>query len=190
MNPLLEYIQHITPFSEQSWQRLQPVITPRSFRKNDFLLEVGTISSCIYFIEGGYCRSFYTRNGNEINTGFYFENNFVTNTKSLIKNLPSEYAIQACEPLSTIRFDKIKMLEAYQSSHEIESLGRKLLEGMVADQEEHANLFRLLSPAERYDHVARTQPALLQRVSLTQLSSYLGVSRETLSRIRGRGIKK
>ena len=77
--------------------------------------------------------------------------------------------------------------ELYALSPEIESFGRLLVEGMLMRQETQVHLFRLQSPAERYRYVADHSPALLQRVTLTNLASYLGVSRETLSRIRGAG---
>ena len=87
--------------------------------------------------------------------------------------------------VSTIfEFDKDKLLDLYKVSPEIESFGRKLLEQLLISQEEHSNLFKIYSPTERYHYLLQHNPNFLQRVSLSQLASYLGVTRETLTRIR------
>ena len=80
--------------------------------------------------------------------------------------------------------DKTKLLEAYKQSHQVETFGRKVLELIMAKQEEHSDSFKLLSPKQRFDTLVSQYPDFLQRVSLTQTASYLGISRETLSRFR------
>lgn len=106
------------------------------------------------FLSEGYCRAFHNKDGEEINTNFYFEKDFATNIKSLTKNLKSDYSIQACEPLTVVKFDKTKLFEAYKQSHEIETLGRKILELNVAKQEEHSGLFKLLTAPERLLYIS------------------------------------
>ncbi|WP_431216350.1 hypothetical protein ACQ86N_18000 [Puia sp. P3] len=54
--------------------------------------------------------------------------------------------------------------------------------------EEYSNLYKISTPAERYKYVEQNRPALLRRISMSQMASYIGVSRETLSRIRGKNI--
>ena len=96
----------------------------------------------------------------------------------------AENSIQAGEFTTIYEFDKDKLLELYNVSAEIESFGRKLLEQLLIAYEEHANLFKIYSPTERYQYLRTNEPEMLQRLSLSQLSSYLGIARETLSRIR------
>ncbi len=75
-------------------------------------------------------------------------------------------------------------MEAYKKSQEIETLGRNILESVVTKQEEHSDLFKLLTAQERYEYLQKNHPEMIQRISSTQISSYLGISREPLSRIR------
>ncbi|WP_142687704.1 Crp/Fnr family transcriptional regulator [Chitinophaga polysaccharea] len=96
------------------------------------------------------------------------------------------FSIQASEPLTAVRFDKKKLREVSLRDPAIETLGRKCLQQIAIKQEKHAAMFKLMSPQERYEFLETHDPALLQRVSLTQLASYLGVARETLSHIRSR----
>lgn len=152
--------------------------------KGTILLKEGQVCRSIYFIERGQLRTYYNKNGKDININFYFENNFATNLKSLVEETPSAFYIEAMEHTRTWKFDKEQIVRLYGQSKEIESFGRRLLEKLLVKQEEHSNIFKLYSPKERYNYVARHYPHLLQRVSLSQLSSYLGISRETISRIR------
>jgi CRP-like cAMP-binding protein len=156
----------------------------RQLQKGEIVLKEGQTCSTILFVEKGYLRSFIDKDGIEINTDFIFEGNFTTNLKSLRSSTPSDTTIQAGEPTTIYEFDKEKLLELYKVSPEIESFGRKLLEQLLIAQEEHSSLFKIYSPTERYQYLRNTKPEMLQRISLSQLASYLGIARETLSRIR------
>jgi len=184
MNNFKRYIESITEISEQSWRALSNCVSEIQFKKNEHLLKEGNICNYIYFISSGICKSCYNLDGKEINTAFYFENDFATNIRSLRTSSKSEYSIKAYEKTKAVVIDKTNLLEAYKQSHQIETFGRKVLELIVAKQEEHSDSFKLLSPKQRFDTLVSQYPDFLQRVSLTQTASYLGISRETLSRFR------
>ena len=186
MQNLLTYIHSLTDFSKSSWGKLLPVLTKKEFKKGDFLLKEDQICDSLFFIDKGYCKSFYNKNGIEKNTGFYFEGEVATNINSFGSGQKSTYYIQACEPLTAIIFDKYKLIEAGSKTPEIESLGKKCLRLTAGKLEQHSDLFKLYSPLERYEFIEKNQPELLQRISLSNLASYLGIARETLSRIRKR----
>jgi CRP-like cAMP-binding protein len=152
--------------------------------RGDYILKHGQVCSHITFVEKGLLRSFIDKDGVEINTEFIIENSFTTNLKSLRYSTPSDTSIQAGEDSVLYQFPKTALFSLYKESAAIESFGRKLLEQLLMEQEEHTNLFRIYSPAERYKYMQMYRPEIIQRVSLTQLASYLGVARETLSRIR------
>ena len=186
MENLKKYIQNSTDLSEESWIILNDCLTELQVKKVTYLLKANEVCNSIFFINSGFYKSFYNKDGKEINTAFYFENDFFTNITSLKNGEKSKYAIKACEDSEVIKFDKFALLVAYQKSQEIESFGRKILELIVKKQEEQIDTFKLLSPTQRYENLILKQPNILQRVSLTQISSYLGISRETLSSIRGK----
>lgn len=184
LHALQAYISSIVPIQEEDWAILTDCINDVTFRKNEFLLKEGQVCHSIFFVVEGSCKAFYNVDGREVNTAFYFEQEFATNIKSLRTGAASEYSIKACERTIAVKIDKEKLLQSYARSHQIEAFGRKVLELIIAKQEEHADSFKVLSPRERYDALVRKQPDFLQRVSLTQTASYLGISRETLSRYR------
>jgi len=186
MDELLNFIRTLTSFSDDSWRLLQPALTVQEFRKNELLLEEGEVCHALFYIVHGYCRSYYTIDGAVKNTGFFFEKEIATNVTSFGSGQPSEFNMIACEPLSVIRFDKQQLFLAAKQAPEIEVLGRHCIRVFAARQAEFANLFQLYTPLQRLEYIETKHSALLQRVSLSQLASFLGVARETLSRIRKR----
>ncbi|WON93986.1 Crp/Fnr family transcriptional regulator [Sphingobacterium sp. Lzh-3] len=186
MDNLRNYIHALVDFSTDSWHLLQPTLTLRNFKKNDLLLEQGKVCNSLFFIDKGYCRSYYVIDGTVKNIGFFFENDIATNIQSFGSGKKSEFNIVACENLTAIIFDKTKLFELAMKVTEIERLGRHCIRQFASRQEEFANLFICYSAAERLSYLERKYPEILQRVPLSQLASFLGVARETLSRIRRR----
>ena len=181
---LYKRIIDLTEISVSSLGKLFEVANQREITKGQIILKKGQICKTVIFVEKGFLRTFIDKDGTEINIDFTFEGNFTTNLKSLRSSFPSDTSIQAGETTTIYEFDRDKLLELYNGSAEIESFGRKLLEQLLIAQEEHNNLFKIYSPAERYRYLQNSKPEMLQRISLSQLASYLGIARETLSRIR------
>lgn len=177
-------ITDVTEISVSGLDKIFEIATHRQIAKGEIILKQGQICKTILFVEKGYLRTFINKDGIEINTEFTFEGNFTTNLKSLRSSSSSDTVILAGETTTIYEFDKDKLLELYKESAEIESFGRKLLEQLLIALEEHANLFKIYSPTERYQYLQANKPEILQRISLSQLASYLGIARETLSRIR------
>lgn len=188
MNNLLNYIHSLTSFSDESWKLLQPALTQKQFKKNELLLRQGQICNSLFYIDKGYCKSYYEIDGIVKNTGFYFENEIATNVRSFGSGQKSEFNIIACEQLTTVVFDKEELFEISRQVIEVETLGRNCIRLFATKQEEFLNLFKLYSAQERLEYIEAKYPEITQRVSLSQLSSFLGVARETLSRIRKRRV--
>lgn len=186
MHNLLAYIRSLTSFSDTSWKLLQPALTKKAFKKNEFLLKQGEVCNSLFYIDSGYCKSYYEIDGVLKNTGFYFENEIATNLNSFGSGQKSEFNIAACEPLTAIVFDKEALFHATKQANEIERLGRNCIRLFATKQEGFSTLFKLYSAQERLEYLETKHPEMIQRVPLAQLASFLGVARETLSRIRKR----
>lgn len=189
MDSLLKYIHFLTDFSEESWEKLQPALTKKKFHKNELLLQEGQVCDTLFYVEKGYCKSYYEIDGIIKNTGFFFENEIATNITSFGTGLKSEFNIIACEPLTVVLFDKQKLLQIARQNPEVDALGRNCLRLLATKQEEFVTLFKLYAAKERLRYVEINYPLMLQRIPLTQLASFLGVTRETLSRIRKRSLE-
>lgn len=186
MEKLLNYIHSLTDFSEESWTLLQPALSKKSYKKNEHLLKEGAVCQSLFYIEEGYCKSYYEIDGTIKNTGFFFENNVATNINSFGSGAKSKFNIIACEPLEAVIFDKQKLFEVAKQSPQIEALGRNCIRLFATKQEEFSTVFKLYTAQDRLAYLETNHPEMLQRVSLSQLASFLGVARETLSRIRKR----
>lgn len=177
------------PFSELSPDSLTillPYFVKTDYKKGDELIRLGKSCQSLFLIEQGYCRAYNIQDGLEVNLNFYFEFETVTNLNSYIFDIPSDFTVVACEPMQVYRIDKIDLLAAIQQAPEIDLAGKKNLQLIAAKQEKQLQLYRILTATERYQFLEATDPALLQRIPISQLASYLGVKRETLSRIRNK----
>ncbi|MBO9728356.1 MAG: Crp/Fnr family transcriptional regulator [Chitinophaga sp.] len=77
MTHLLTYIRSLAPFSDQSWEILCAHVTREEYPKNAWLTKAGKPCNSLFFISEGYCSTSYEQDDQEINTGFYFENDIV-----------------------------------------------------------------------------------------------------------------
>ncbi len=177
-------------FSKPSWELLRPALSKREFRKNQLLSREGQVCNTLFYIDSGYCRSYYEIDGNIKNIDFFFENEIAVDLSSFASGKKSEINIIACEPMTVILFDKEKLASAAKNSLEIEALGRNCVRQFALKQAEFSNLFQLYSAKDRLAYIEDKYPDMIQRISLTQLASFLGVARETLSRIRGRRLTR
>jgi CRP-like cAMP-binding protein len=186
MEKLRLYIHSLMDLSEEAWNVLMPALSQGEYAKGDYLLREGEACNKLFFISTGYCRAFYRKEDQEINTNFFFESEIATNIDSFWTGEKSRFSIQACENITTVVFDKPILLKAGEENLEIATLGRLCMNQTAAKLENHANLFKLLTAQGRYEYLEKHNPMMLQRVPLNQLSSYLGIARETISRIRSR----
>ncbi|MBO9202923.1 MULTISPECIES: Crp/Fnr family transcriptional regulator [Niastella] len=186
------FFNNLTRFkalSERGQAMLLPLFTRLEYKKGETLIRCGKPCQSLYLIEQGYCRAFNIQDGLEVNINFYFEYETMTHKNSYVFNTPADFAVVACEPMIVHRVDKPELLEATRLCPELEEAGKKNLELIAAKQERQMQLFRILTAKGRYEFLEQHDPELLQRVSISQLASYLGVKRETLSRIRNKRMR-
>jgi len=160
-------------------------LTLEEFKKKDIFLQAGKIQKAIGFIAGGLVRSFFIdQDGNEITVGFYSEGDYVTHYPAFITQQPSRYSIQCLEPVTMICLSFEDMQWIYQHLPGFEKYGRLIAEEILKKQQARIESFIFQTAEERYLDFIAHQPTLFNRVSLSQLCSYLGIERQTLTRIR------
>lgn len=180
------FVQKHQSLSENTWELLSTVLGFHSITKSDLTLAEGQVCRFIDYINYGSLRSYYTKDGEEITTGLYLEGVCVTNMASLSKGMPSKLFIQANEDCGIVRMNKDRMIALYQRSPELQSIGRAVLESMVVEENSLREMYALYTPEERYSFLTNKKSALPLRFSLQHIASFLGIRRETLSRIRSR----
>lgn len=186
MQSLLSSILQMVKLDEVDLEKLSPYVKEKTVQKNVVLLKQGAIARYIYFIESGLLYSTVFQKDKDIVSWFAQENEFFTSMYSFISQKPSFETIIALEEskLYYISYDDLQKL--YLSVPKFERLGRILTEHYFIQLEERTLSLQYQSAKERYNDFMKNYPELHQRVSLGLLASFLGISQETLSRVRGK----
>jgi CRP-like cAMP-binding protein len=156
-------------------------------KKGEVLLREGEVCKHLYFILKGGIRCFMNdENGKEINLHFYFEDQLASEFKSLRFQIPSDRNLVTLTASKVLRAARPDYIELFANNIDFTQAAFRFFQEMFLQEEEHSEMLRKLSADERYQYVMAQHPHLLQKVSLTQLASWLGISRESVSRIRAR----
>ncbi|SHN01130.1 Crp/Fnr family transcriptional regulator [Mucilaginibacter sp. OK098] len=183
---LLEYLSPLIPDSAESVSLLVSHFEHKVLQKGDIVLKEGEICTAFYFVESGHLRTCYNKEGVKINMHFHLEGSITSDHINGKAGIPSEFTIEAGEKSEIWVLNRETLVELCHADPKIMIFGRRLLSRILVDLSAHSNLFRMYTPAERYQYIEKNSPHLLQRVSLSNLASYLGMNRRTLTRIRAK----
>ncbi|SDE12064.1 cAMP-binding domain of CRP or a regulatory subunit of cAMP-dependent protein kinases [Dyadobacter soli] len=162
--------------SKLSFQMLQ---------KKEFFIEAGNVQKAIGFIAEGLVRSYYVDPaGDETTVGFYQVGDYATHYHSFLTRNPSNYTIQCLEPtvMACLSYENLQWV--YGQSTGFERYGRLVAEEILKRQQARIESFIFQTAEARYLTFIEKHPGLFNRVSLSHLCSYLGIERQTLTRIR------
>lgn len=184
ITPLLAVLGLLQPVSPSIALYLREHVTPLSVRKRKLLLKEGGLCQHVYFIKKGAIRGFTREGHKEITTWINVENQLVSSIFSLNNKAPSTENIQALEncELLTMTYENLENL--YEQIPESNVLARKLLQVYYADAERRAFIARLTKAENKYRHYLINHQHLANRIPLKYIASYLGMTLETLSRVR------
>lgn len=180
-----QQIRTITPFSDDECSLFVPFLRPKLISKGEYLIEAGQCANNIAFVQKGVLRMFYmSQDGKEINNHFFLENDYATSYLDFLKGKTSSYFIQAIEDSELLTFDAQALNVAYEQSKNWERFGRIIAEMAFISAATRTDSFLFQPATERYLTMLRALPHFIKRIPLYHLASYLGIERESLSRIR------
>lgn len=184
-NTLFGFIEKYMPLTVAEKEALIDLNIFRTVKKGIILLNEGQYSTESFFVLKGCIRSFYIIDGDEKTTEFYTEMEGVS-SPCILSKLPSELYISCVED-SILSVSEVGMEEEIFSKFpKFESLCRILSEQLLAKNQKNFDEYKTSSPEQRYLHLLKNRPDLLQRVPQHQLASYLGIKPQSLSRLRAR----
>jgi CRP-like cAMP-binding protein len=186
MQQLLAHIKKFAPLSAEAENALLDCFKEIALSKNEYLLTQGQICRHLYFLEKGALRGFYNLDGKEITHWFGFEKDFVTSFHSFITQEPAVENIQLLEGCILWAISKETLTKLFNQYHEIERLMRIAYEKYYIRLEERFVNAQFKTAAERYENLLQHTPHIIERVPLGYIAAYLGISQETLSRIRSK----
>jgi len=177
-------IGSFTQLPEIDFMRFANVLHERHINKGEVLLKEGQVCRHFYFIVKGCLRSFGIEEGREVNLNFYFEDDFACDFDSFRYEEPSRFYIVAMEDALVYAASKSEALPVLQSGSAFSLFLFRFFQDQYFKETEHSSAFKLLTPDQRYNFLLKHKPHYLQRIPILHLASYLGMSRETLTRIR------
>jgi CRP-like cAMP-binding protein len=186
---LFSFISTYMPLQEDEKKALTELDIVKSFAKGTVLLKEGQLSDDGYFILKGGLRCFYIVDGEEKTTAFYTEYESLS-PMCTIDGKPSGHYVSCMEDSVIIVSNSAMEKAIFAKFPRFETLCRILSEKLLAENKASFDQFRISSPEERYLSLLRDRPDLVQRVPQYQMASYLGITPQSLSRMRSRLAKK
>lgn len=156
-------------------------------KRKDYLLKEGImVCDFVAFLNAGVIRHFHIKDGNEITCDITLYNNFITDFKSLTQNIPTNYYFQILKDAELFIIKKKDLYRLYTENRNIESFGRIMAEQVAQRTIDIAMSLSSEKPQERVEKLIKQRPDLFQEVPQRYLANFLGISPESLSRIRAR----
>lgn len=189
--PLRQQIERFVKLSDAEWNMLLPHLEIRKIRKHDHFAEEGEKAHEIGFVLEGMFRHFYTHQGEERTTYFYFENHFITSYISCITGQPSQLTIEALSDATLIVFPYSVLAGFFEINLNWQKFGRLIAEYLAIGLEERMVGLLTLSPEERYlELIQGNKKKIIERIPQHYIANYLGITPVSMSRIRNRVLKK
>lgn len=181
---LRQQIEKITPLTDKEFDYILSHFTTKKLKKHQFLIQESDLVQNDYFVIKGLLRAYYiNEEGKEHIMQFAMEDWWITDYQAYFNETKASLNIDCIETTEVLCLSLYNREKLCADMHKIEHFFRKKSNsGYVALQRRILSLLNS-NAKERYEQLLQQYPALFQRVPKTLIASYLGVSRETLSRL-------
>ncbi|WET04214.1 cyclic nucleotide-binding domain-containing protein [Flavobacterium sp. YJ01] len=172
------------------WKGFSEKIKVREFQKSEIIKDYNGVEKYLNIVIKGSAGLFVWDGKRDICINLLYENSFISDYMSFLNQQPSVIKTEALEDITLWSIFHQDLTELYQRSETGLRIGKAISEMLyVRKQQEQINLLTL-SPQERYIKLIESRPEIFQRTPLKIIASYLGLTAESLSRIRKRVIEK
>lgn len=184
MEDLLAHVAGLTTLSPVLTQQLHQQIRCTRVPKGQLVEQAGTIYTRTYWVRTGLLRLFYLKQGREVTDLFAAEGQWITSAYSFMQQLPDGYYLQALEDSELYSLTFPQLMGLFEQFPPMERFGRIILAKQVLHQAHRLNASQFASAADRYRAFCSSHQDILPRLPLGMVATYLGITQETLSRIR------
>lgn len=180
----IPYIQTQVQLTPQTVEELSKHTKIERYSKGDIIRNINSMSKKVLFFESGYARSFYLKESKDITSIFLTENSFSMAIESIYYNQGSRYGIEALEDVTVCSIQHSELQRINDHSPQMEKfLHTQLIKFIKLVSDKYYDI-QLQSAQERYASMLKNYPDILLHAPLGHIASYLGITQETLSRIR------
>ena len=187
---LKNYCKEIVSLSDVELELIDRYFEFKVLAKKDFLLQDNKVCNFIAFVAEGSIRHFHIKDGVEKTCDISFDNFWVTDFQSFTYDTVGKMNLQAMEETTVFLIKKQNLFKLYRACGKYETFGRLMAEQVAQRATEIAMSLSSEKPEERFQNLIKKQPDLFQRVPQKYIANFLGISPESLSRIRNRIIRR
>ena len=182
---IADFLKGMVPFSDDELSDILSHFEKEQVSKHQLLVKEGQVCSKLYFVEKGIGRSYYLKDdGKEVTQWFFGVGHFMSSADSFFQGSPSFYYLEILEDSVLYSITKEQMDVLFARYHKMEKLGRLLAIEILSKMVQKLNAIQFQTAKERYSYMLAEFPDISHRVALGHVASYLGITQETLSRIR------
>ncbi len=181
----ITYLKRKLSIDSNTEFELMRILNKKIYRRGDIVRKIDSSNENIYFVETGYARVYYVKGNKDITFYFLGENSFSLPVDTVFFDTISRYGIQAETEIVVVSFNLKEFLKIFEDNSKIDKLLQHEMVCFIKLISDKLFSIQLQTAQERYDTMINTYPEIMQNVSLGHIASYLGITQETLSRVRG-----
>jgi CRP/FNR family transcriptional regulator, anaerobic regulatory protein len=186
-NKLLDFFSSYIQLRPEEIVSVAGILQIATVKKNNFWVQEGEVCDRIGLILKGYARTYYLdHQQRDMTYEFVWEFNILVSLRSFIRRKPAVCSIVAMENMEVLYANYQDLMALAEKHPRFEALVKDLVSDNIPDIRRHTRLLQMISAQDRYEHLIATHPDIVKRVPLKHVASYLGISTETLSRVRGK----
>jgi CRP-like cAMP-binding protein len=185
------YITSLGSVTKEELALIRAQATEKKIHRRQFLLQEGEVCRHKVFVASGLLRTYRVKDdGTEHVMRFAPENSWSIDPESFHTQTPSKYNIEALEDSRVIMWSREAFMELFVAIPALKQLSEKVMERSINESQNRIFMNISYTAEEKYEAFIRQFPHVFTRVPLHMVASYLGVSRETLSRVRHSQLKR
>ena len=191
MQNLINKIKNSIPLSQEAERYIYSIAKEKSVSKGAVLIREGQTVSKTFFVTHGSLRSFCTdKEGKEHTLQFAIKDWWISDFMAIYNNEPASLTVECISDSAVIEFNALKLNEIYLQFPEFEPFQRKNLERHVVSLHKRILNQLQLTALEKYNLFLEKYPNIEQHVPNYHIASYLGITQQSLSRVRSEKAKK